>query len=243
VRRHLGIYAKAFPPQVSVLVRLFIIQTVVVLLSISMPLLFDLVAATIVVSAFVLPAGWYLFAQTTLVATLDAATSMQKETENNTLSLLRSTPFSLREIMLGKIAAAMWRRVQDISLVLLIAAVFGLPPILLTFASKWSPQEYRYLYHGAVAIVFGASILRVMLELFMITAIGIMTGSMVHSRSAATITALVLVFFYFLLINLIRLLPFSLGIQVVVEAVLPLVAPVAVGLIAIRLAERAILRD
>lgn len=243
VRRHLGVYAKTLPPQARPLFKLFLVQAILVLLTVPFPFIFNVTLPLITVSILLLPIAFYFYAQVIIAIANDAATTMLKELSNNTLNLLRTTPLSSRQILLGKIAAAIWRRAEDLNLLLVSAALFGLPAIVMLMANEWSPEQYVYTSQIGIVLVFGASILRLALEPFMIATLGVLIGAMVPVRSSALVATLLLTFFYFLFINLLRLLPLSLFTHVIVEAVLPVVLPLLIIWGALNMAARVMARD
>ena len=59
---------------------------------------------------------------------------MADEIRNNTMQLLMSTPMSLDQIFLGKVAAALWRKMDDLVLIVQGAAIFGPPLIIMHYA-------------------------------------------------------------------------------------------------------------
>lgn len=243
VRRHLGIYAKTIPPQVRPLLTLFLAQAALVMLTVPLPFIFNVTLPLITVSILLLPLSFYYYGQVLLAIANDSATIMLKELSNNTLNLLRTTPLTSKEILLGKIAAAIWRRAEDLNMLLVAASLFGLPAIVMLIANQWSPEQHPITSQVAIVLIFGASILRLALEPFMVATLGVMVGAMVPVRSSALVATLLLTFFYFLFMNLLRLLPLSLLMRVVVEAVLPVALPLLIIWGALNMAAKVMSRD
>ncbi len=243
VRRHLGVYVKTFPPQFRPLFSLFLIQAVLVLLSVPLPFLFTMIMPLTVVAILMMPIAFYFYFQVLWGVTRDAPNNMLKESQHNTLHLLRVTPLTSRQILLGKIAAALWRRVDDINLVLFSAITIGLPIIFVQYANVWDPGEHPFLIQLGMLVVFGVSVIRVVLEPFMVAAIGVMAGAVIPSRSVAQTATGLLTFFYFLIVNLPRLLNLSLPMRVVVEGIFPVVLPLAIAWGAMSLATHFMTRD
>jgi hypothetical protein len=77
----------------------------------------------------------------------------------------------------------------------------------------------------------------------MVAALGVMMGSMTRLRNTAFSATATLVFFYFLLLNLARFLDLSWQMQLLVDAILPVVLPILISSGAIFLACRAITMD
>jgi ABC-type Na+ efflux pump permease subunit len=243
VRRHLGIYAKTVPPQIWPFVQLYLLQAALVLLTLPFPFIFNVTLPLITVSILILPLTLYIYGQILFMVGITAAITMVSELRNNTLHLLMTTPLSLQQILLGKIAASLWRRIDDLTLVALSVICFSLPPIVLEYANLWPPEDYPYVAHLLMILVLGSCIVRVALEPFMVAALGVLAGAAAPVRSVAITTTLILTAFYYLLINLPRLLPLSWPMRLMVEVALPLVLPVVITLGALRFASYLLTRD
>lgn len=243
VRRHLGIYAKTIPPQVRPLVQLFLVQAGAILLTIPLPFIFNVTLPLITVSILILPIAVYFYGQVLASLGADAAMTMVSELSNNTFTLLQTTPIGLPQILLGKISASIWRRIDDLALLLLVVTIFSFPPVVLEYANLWPPDKFPVVSHLAMIIVIGASIARIALEPFMVAAIGVVVGTAVPVRSAAITTTLVIVGFYYLILNLLRLLHLPLVLRVLVEGVLPVALPLLITALALRLAMYLLSRD
>jgi hypothetical protein len=174
---------------------------------------------------------------------IDSVMTMLTEITGDTLTLLRTTPVPFTHILLGKVAATLWRRVDDLNLVLLAATLFSLPPIVLEMAQLWPPDKFPYTSQVGMILLLGAAIIRVVLEPFMVASLGVLLGTALPVRTTAITSTLLLAFFYFLLINLVRLLELSYIMRIAVEAVLPVVLPLAIIWGALRLTEYIVSRD
>jgi hypothetical protein len=243
VRRHLGVYVKTIPPQLDTLLNLYLIQSAIILLSVPFPFIFNVTLPLITVAILLLPASFFLYAQMLFIIIDHAAILMLKEFRDDTITLLRTTPMSPQQIILGKIASALWRRVDDLSLILLSAALFSVPPIILEIAQLWPPDKNPYLTQFGIIIVFGASLLRLLLEPFMVAALGVLVGAAVPVRSSALTAGVLLIIFYFLLINLPRLLPLSYPMRIFIEGVLPVALPLLITWLSIHYAADLMTRD
>lgn len=243
VRRHLGIYVKTIPPQMGTILNLFALQAVIIFLTVPMPFIFNITLPLITVAIMLLPVTFYTYGQILYWVIRDSTTSMLKEFSNDTLTLLRTTPLTPQQILLGKVSAALWRRVDDLNLVLLSAVLFSAPPIVLQMAHLWSPDKYPYQSQFAIVCILGASVLRILLEPFMIASLGVMVGAAIPARVPAMTSAGLLVFFYYLLINLPRLLPLSYPMRLLVEAVLPVLLPIVLIWLFLRIGEYLLTRD
>jgi hypothetical protein len=243
VRRHLGIYWKTLLPEVRPLLTMYGFQVCLIALSYPFPFLFDLAMPMITASIILLPLAIFIYGRLLIAIGAASAEMIVDEQKKNTLTLLRATPIPLKDILLSKMAASIWRQVEDIGLLLLAALAFSLPLLILQYASFWPLDDYPIIARGAMALGLAASLVRLLVEPVMVGAIGIMTGAVLPWRSWARASAAVLTLFYFLLLNLPRRLLMGWELRVMIEIVLPLVLPVLITWIAFRLAHHALTRD
>lgn len=243
VRRQLGMYWRVFPPQVGPLMKWTLGVSLLLLATIPYPLLFVIILTFLLAAMTMLPYAFYLYAQTLAQVIGDAVTAMVDEYKNETLTLLRTTPLSTTEIVLSKIAASVWRRVDELDQVLWFALVLGMPVIALFYLGLWPPDEQPVISQMLTVLMFISSMVRLPLELFMAASLGAMMGTATHVRSSAFLGTMVLVFFYFLLLNLLRLLELSWPVQLFVDSILPLLLPVAITWVAMQLTLYLVLRD
>ncbi|MBZ0288835.1 MAG: hypothetical protein K8I30_14555, partial [Anaerolineae bacterium] len=128
-------------------------------------------------------------------------------------------------------------------LILMAAALLSLPFIGLQYAGYWSFDEFTIVTRLALILGLGSALIRLIIEPFMIAALAMAIGAGVPSRATAMISLAVVTLFYFLLINLPRLMELSAEMRVVVEFVLPLVLPLAITWGSFRLAIYILHRD
>lgn len=243
VRRELGVYWRVYLPQFRPIWRWALLQIVIVLLSIHFQALLAPIMILALSAVIILPFGVYWYAQAMYAIITEATRSMSKEYTGDTLTVLRVTPFSSLQIVLSKVAAAVWRRMDETDAVLSVVLFASMPVMAFMQIIKWSPELYPGVAQGLVVAGLVVSLLRIPLELFMVSSIGVMMGATVRWRSPATTAALVLVGFYFLLLNLPRLIDLSLPWQILVEMVLPLVLPVVISAGSVFLTIMSIERD
>lgn len=243
VRRHLGIYWKTLLPEARPLLTMYGFQVAMIALSYPFPILFDLAMPMITASIILLPMALIVYARLLYAIGTSSAEMIVDEEKKNTLTLLRATPIPLKDILLSKMAASIWRQVEDIGLLLIAALAFSLPLLILQYASVWSFEEQPILARVAMVVGLGASLVRLLVEPIMVGALGIMLGAALPWRNWARVCAVALTFFYFLLINLPRRIPMAWEMRVVVEIVLPLVLPILIAWLAFHLAHRALTRD
>lgn len=197
----------------------------------------------IMASLLILPPTLALYGRALLGVAASSVHTIMSEREGNTLMLLRTTPFSLREIFLGKIASGIWKQAENLNDVLLFAGLLSLPPVVLSYAALWPPDQYPYLSRLGMALGLSASLLRLFVEPVMAGAVGILVGSVASFRIVGVIWATVLLGSYFLLLNLMRLLPLDMPLRLVVEVLLPLLLPLLITWAALHAAEHALRRD
>ena len=243
VRRHLGIYWKILPLEVDVLSRIYLVQVALIGVSVLIPIVLPLVFTLLPVSMVMLP--FVAFAYARVLATIGLFTTrlMVEEQEHHTLALLRTTPISLRHILYSKAAAGVWRQIEDLSLILMGAALLSMPVIGLQYAMYWPLESELVISRIGLVLALGASLLRLVLEPFMIAALAIVIGAGVPSRVAAATSLGVAGAFYFGLINLPRLLTMPPELRILLETVLPVVLPLVIIAMSFRLALYILTRD
>lgn len=238
IRRQLGIHWRVFLPQVGPIAKWLLPQIAVVLLTLRFTGLFTPLMLLSLSTAFLLPYGFYLYVRALRDTINDSVESMTSEFANNSFDLLRITPFSLIEIMLSKMSGAVWRRMDDLDTILSLVLFTTLPVVAFLQVIAWPPDVYQGYPQLTIILGLITSLVRLPLEIFMVSALGIMNGTAIRWRSPAVTATMGLTFFYFLLINMPRLLDLSLGGQIVVEVVLPIVMPLVITTIAILIAAR-----
>jgi len=243
VRRQLGAYWKTIPPQAEPIIRLYLLQMALVVISIPLPFLLDISIILVMVSIIVIPVLFYMYGRLLLGIIIDSSTAMATELSNNTLHLLLTTPLSRRSIYLGKVAASMWRQMDDLSIIILMLALFNTPPIVLQYLNFWPVDEYGFLPHVAVMLGTGAALIRMIIEPFMVGAFGVMLGAALGLRGVAIMATISLTVFYFLFINLIRYVAMIWPLQLVVDFVLPVALPVILTWACLRFTDHLLTRD
>ncbi len=237
VRRHLGGFWKALLPETRTVTRLLLFQVLFVLISLAAPWLLEATAIVGLISFFVLPLLLVVYGRALLAIGNLAVAAITDERQHHTLDLLRTTPFSLRFILLSKIAASVWRQANPLGTIILASATISLPPIILEHIAAWPLDRHELIARLLIILGLVASVGRLLVEPLMIGALGILAGSTWRSQAPpATWTAL-LGLSYFTLINLPRLLPLEWPLRLLVETVLPLALPVVISWGALWLAD------
>jgi len=207
VRRHLGLYWRTIPPEIRPFLTIYLVWAGIMLVGMVFPPLFGFTMLSFLASIMIVPVMMVLYAHVLLSVAIDAARHMQAEMKNNTFELLQATPMSLPQIFLGKVAAAIWKRMDDLIMVAQVAIAFG-PPIIFTFYTElWPVEQTSVITPLATMIAAFVSLLRILLEPLMVGVISVFVGLVVPGRSRAISSAVVLSAFYFLLINLLAHLP------------------------------------
>jgi hypothetical protein len=243
VRRHLGIYWKTLLPEARPLLTFYAVQLALITLSYPLPFLFDLAMPMITASIILLPLAVMLYGRLLVTIGTASAEMMVDEQNKNTLTLLRTTPIPLADILLSKMAASIWRQVEDLGLLFTAALAFSLPLLILQYASYWPLDQYPVIARVAMGLGLGASLLRLLLEPLMVGAIGILAGVVLPWRNWARTGTAALTLFYFLLVNLPRRLDLGWEMRLVVEIVIPLVLPILITWVAFRLSHHLLTRD
>lgn len=243
VRRHLGVHWKMLPLESGLLARIILLQAALLAVSLLVPLLLPLIFTLLPVAMVLLPVVFALYARLLLRVGFFTVLLVVEEQRDNTLTLLRTTPMSLRQILYSKAAAGVWRQVEDLGLVIMAASLLSLPVIGLLYAQYWPFEENTLVSRLTLLLGLLSALLRLLLEPLMIAALALATGALVPVRVHANLALAGQAFFYFLLINMPRLLDMSAPMRVALEFVLPLVLPLLIALAALQLAQRLLTRD
>jgi hypothetical protein len=243
IKRQLGLYWKTILPEVSVLARIVLVQIGLVALSLLWPFLFDLALPTITAALLLFPIALYLYGHILFSIGSAAALSMVDDLRKNTFELVRTTPFSLESILASKIAASIWRQLENVSLLMLAVSVLSMPLLISQYATLFPLDEYPLVARIAMALGLVVSLVRLAIEPFMMGALGVLAGTAFPVRTSAVISTAVLAGFYFLLINLIRFIPMAWPLRFVAEFVLPVMLPLVVIWASMKITEHMLTRN
>lgn len=240
VRRHLGQFWRVMPLQVRPYVQWYLIQAVVVLLTIPFDFLFMLILPLTLISLAIIPFALLFYGRTLYDLANDSSQAMVAEIENATMPILRMTMLDTREILLSKAAGSLWRQSDPLSLLLTVATFTQLPTIMLLYVNAYSVDDYGILAQVMVLIVFAVSIIRLPLEMFMVTSLGQYIGLTTRGRGTAAASTLSLVIFYFVLLNVPRMFTVAPVVDIVLNIVLPLMLPIIIAFYVIKLTRKEI---
>lgn len=204
VRRHLGLYWRTLPPEFEPIFYITGFWVVSLLLGIIFPFITDLATTVIVVSVLVIPVGMIFYLRSLFSVAANSAAVMADEIRNNTMQLLMSTPMSLDQIFLGKVAASIWRKMDDLILIVQGAAIFGPPLIIMHYAGLFPLRESGPLTYVLIIALSIVSIIRLVLEPLMFGMVGVGIGAFVPFRSIAMTSSVAFVAFYFLLMIMLQ---------------------------------------
>ncbi len=242
VRRHLGLYWRTLPPEFEPIFYICGFWIALLVIGIFVPFVTDLATTVIVVSVLVIPVGAIFYARALISIAGNSAAVMADELRNNTMLLLMSTPMSLDQIFLGKVASAIWRKMDDLILIVQGAAIFGPPLIIMHYAGLFPLRESGGLPFVLIIAMSLTSLLRLVLEPLMFGMVGVGIGAFLPIRSLAISASVAWVGFYLLLINMLQQLNLqqldvaleggasmmlAVAITVVVELALPIALPYA----------------
>ena len=242
IRRHLGMYWKTILPDAMFLVKIVLIQAGLIAATLPIPFLFDLALPTITASILLLPVAIYMYIQVLFAIGYATSVNVADEVRNDTFTLLRVTPIDLQTILASKIAAAIWRQVENLGLLIIAAALFSMPILISQYASIWPLDDYPILSRLGMVLGLVVSLLRLVLEPFMIGALGVMAGAALRVRASAVVATGLIAFFYFISLNLMRFLKIPWPLQFIVEFVLPVALPLLIIWGSLKLADRFITR-
>lgn len=231
------------PLESGLLARILLAQGGLLALSLLVPLLVPLVFMLLPVALVLLPVVFWLYARLLLRIGFFTVRLVVEEQRDNTLTLLRTTPMSLRQILYSKAAAGVWRQIEDLGLVIMAASLLTLPVIGLLYAQYWPFEESTLASRVTLLLGLLSSLLRLMLEPLMIAALALATGALVPVRIHANVALAWQAGLYFLLINMPRLLELSAPARIALEFLLPLLLPAVIALGALQLAQRLLTRD
>ena len=204
VRLHLGLYWRTLPPEFEPIFYICGFWVAALLIGIFFPFVTDLATTVIVVSVLVVPFGIIFYVRALFSIAANSAAVMADEIRNNTMQLLMSTPMSLEQIFLGKVASALWRKMDDLVLIVQGAAIFGPPLIIMHYAGLLPLRESGPLTYVLIVAMTLTSLARLVLEPLMFGMVGVGIGAFVPFRSIAVPTSVAWVAFYFLLINMLQ---------------------------------------
>lgn len=242
VQRQLGFFWKIMTPDFRLTWQVYLFQIALITISILVPAIFTLLLPVIVVPVMLLPFAFYAYGEALYRIGASAAASVAEDRRAGRLDLLRATPMPLREILLAKGAAAVWRQVEMLDMLLVVTAFLSLPMVLILNTQVMRLEEVG----GArLLMIVGltTSLLRLVVEPPMIAALGVLMGALSRDRVPAMLATGALGFAYFVLINLPRLAPLPLAARLVVEVALPLLLPPLLTLFALWLARRTLERE
>src|SRR4051794_6582338 len=98
VRRELGMAWRTMLPELGFLRQAFIIQSILIALTLPFPFLIELALPTVTAAIILLPFAMIVYARVLVITASSGARLMTNELQNDTLNVLRTTPFTLLEI-------------------------------------------------------------------------------------------------------------------------------------------------
>lgn len=137
VRRHLGLYWRTLPPELQPVLRIALVWIALLIGGVLFLDVLQFALVFLIVSFVVLPVLTLWYAHLLIEIAVRSAAMMQQERRDNTLTLLMTTPMSLEQILLGKVAAAFWRRMDDWVLIVYGVALAAPPAIYSAMSPVW----------------------------------------------------------------------------------------------------------
>jgi hypothetical protein len=238
VRRHLGLYWRIMPPQWEPIIKWFLIESVVVLLTVPIPFLFTILLPMVLVSMAVLPGALVYYGRMLYDLAGDASRQMVAEIENHTLGLLLVTPVPRRQVLLAKMAGSLWKQSEPFSLLMGFASISQLPSMFLLYANLYPPNDFGATPQLLTVAAFAGSLIRIPLEMFMTAALGLYIGTVTRGKGAAAASTIGVVGFYFLLVNVIRLIPMGPWMRLFIDAIFPCLTAIIGAVVLLWMTER-----
>lgn len=204
VRRHLGLYWRTLPPEIEPIAYMTGVWIILLLIGIFAPFVTDLATTVIVVSVLVIPLTMLFYLRALFSIAANSAAAMSDEMRNNTMHLLMSTPMSVDQIFLGKAAAAIWRKMDDLVLIVQAAALLGPPLIIMHYAGIFSLRDGGPITYILVIAFTIISLIRLVIEPLMFGMLGVAIGAFIPFRSTAMTASVAMVGFYFLLMIMLQ---------------------------------------
>jgi hypothetical protein len=223
--------------------RIYLVQVGLIVLSFAFPILFVLLMPTVTVTLVLLPVGIVMYAQILYGIAVGTTTSVVRERRNATLDLLLIIPHPTMHTLFSKVAASVWRQTENLSLILMGAALASLPLMIIQYDISLSFNDHPVLMRIGLIAALGGAILRVMIEPIMIGALGAMVGAAIPARIPAIVITVIFGAAYFLLINLARLAPLDEAMRLIVEIAIPVALPLLITFFSLRTAEHLLVRD
>ncbi|MCS6835441.1 MAG: hypothetical protein NZ750_05415 [Anaerolineae bacterium] len=252
VRRHLGLYWRTLPPEVGPLLSWNIVWGVAFLLVGLWPALQDTLLILLILSFIALPLTLLGYGHILLTIARDSAQAMHGEIRNKTLPLLVVSPISSHHILLGKVAAACWRRMDDWLIVSYAVVITSPPALFAMYNAVWPAQSQLWALIAATILGSLLVTLRLLIEPLMVGALGVLLGTLLPYRATAVSLAAASSAAIFALLWWLRqwpavrgvvqrgqvIVPPDVGLAALAEFALPVLVPLLVALLALTLAER-----
>ena len=235
VRRELGDQWKRLLPNSNLLAGGVIAQCVLVLI---LPLgwLMLLTLPIILVAVFALPVTALIYGRTLLLMIYTSAATISDARLNHTLDLLRVSPLRLPQVLLAKLASGLWRRADDLELVVIALSALSLPILLIHYAGELDVERLLFSTRAVIVLALFALPIRAVAEPMMFGMLGIWAGGALPTRAAAVISVVAFGIFYYACLLIPSFMPVPLWGRVLAEIILPLALPAILTPLALRMA-------
>ncbi|MEL7236093.1 MAG: hypothetical protein AAGK74_16425, partial [Chloroflexota bacterium] len=186
VRRELGIFWKRLLPDLNLIGKLLAGQAVL-LLVLPVPFIMTLTLPLAMLAVVLMPVLLFFYGRVLISVVHNAATSITSANQNHTMDLLRVTPIPFSTVVLGKIAASVWHRIEDIDLIVLGLAIFSLPFLTIHYLDSATLNRVPYMLRFVTLAALVSLPLRAMLEPFMFSAVALALGSALPTRAVTIV--------------------------------------------------------
>ncbi len=240
VKRALGPFWKRLPPDATLIAKIVAGECLLLVLPVQFLLTLTLPLAMLAV--VLIPVLAFLYGRVLLGVVNNAAAAIVTDAQHHTLDLLRITLLPPEHIILGKIAASVWERVEDIDMVLIGGVLFSLPFLLIRYTGGAAPGDVTLWMRAITLLAIVALPLRVVLEPFMFAALAVALGIVLPTRATVVVTVLGGMVFYYLLLFVPLAAPMAPLLRLSWEVMLPVALPASLIVSAVRFSLWAIQR-
>jgi ABC-type Na+ efflux pump permease subunit len=241
IRYELGQFWKCLLPDFGLLARLLGVQAGLMLV-LPVPVIMTLTLPIAMLTVVTVPVLGFIYITVLVAVVFHTATAVAQDRERNMLDLLRVSPLPLTHITLGKVAAAMWRTIEALNIVLIGAVIFSLPVLVIVHLGSDMTAGYQLPQRVLAMLAVIALPLRLLLEPFFFAAMALVAGLLLPTRAAAVTVTLAVMVFYYVGVSVPLLANLTWAGRLLAEVVVPLALPVLGTVVCIWVTHRRVIR-
>lgn len=225
IRRELGQFWKRLLPDFPLLTRLIAVQ-VGLLLLLPASVIMTLTLPIAMLAVVIVPALLFMYARLLAIIVIRTATVIIQDRERHMLDLLRVSPLPLTHITWGKVAAALWHRIEELDIVLIGTVIFGLPLVVIAhMGSEVTNVGYQLPQRLLAVLVLTGLPLRLLLEPIFFASVALLAGLMLPTRTVAITTTLAGMVFYYALVTIPVFANVPWAGRLLIDVIVPLMVP------------------